>query len=188
MAYFPMCIDLSGKTVILVGGGAQIRDKAEKLRTFHPRMVFLKRLTSRDLQDRPACVIVGDIPRDQAGTIAGLCSEWNIPVNVVDIPELCTFFFPSLIQRGELTVSVSTGGKNPTAAAYLRRQIEREIPDRSEEILDSLAAFRLKLRAACPSGGYYEVLNEAVSIAFTQNRPLTKAEYACLMERMGLSG
>ena len=187
MGYFPLCVDLSGKTVILVGGGAQIRDKAERLRPFHPHMVFLDDLTDADLEDRPACVIVGDRHRSQAEAIAGLCSKRNIPVNVVDVPELCTFFFPSLIQRGELTVSVSTGGKNPTAAAYLRRHIEHEIPDRSEEILDSLADFRLKLRAVCPSGGYREVLNKAVSMAFSRNRPLTEAECSRLMECKGIS-
>lgn len=181
MGYFPLCIDLSGKTVILVGGGEQIRDKAEKLRPFQPELVFLDGLTAEELEERPACVIVGDLPRASAATIARMCAAKDIPVNVVDRPELCTFFFPSLIQRGDLTVSVSTGGKAPAVAAYLRQDIQREIPDGIEQIMDSLTAFRLKLRSRHPAGGYRDILKEAVSLAFTQNRPLTEAECHRLM-------
>lgn len=181
MGYFPLCIDLFGKTVILVGDGEQIRDKAEKLRPFQPKLVFLEQLSDRDLKDRPACVIVGDLPPSRAETVARLCAGRDIPVNVVDMPELCTFFFPSLIRRGDLTVSVSTGGKDPMVASYLRRRMEREIPDRIDEIMESLGGLRVRLKQAHLSGGYRDALKEAVSIAFTQDRPLTEAECARLL-------
>lgn len=94
MGYFPMCVDLTGKRVLLVGEGKQIRDKMEKLRSFQAQLVALQSLSAEDLCPRPALVIVGDIERVRARAIAAMCVEADVPVNVVDVPELCTFFFP----------------------------------------------------------------------------------------------
>ncbi|MBR3705092.1 MAG: bifunctional precorrin-2 dehydrogenase/sirohydrochlorin ferrochelatase [Oscillospiraceae bacterium] len=173
MAYFPLCIDLTGKRVLLVGTGDKIRDKADKLRPFAPDLVLQSDISYDDLEPKPALVIVGDMEYHEAQRISALCAARSIPVNVVDIPELCTVFFPSLIARGDLTVSVSTGGKSPAAAAYLRRQIESQIPDRTDEILRWLNDRRVQLRE---SG----MMREAVAMAFEKNRPLTEEELRSL--------
>lgn len=178
MGYFPLCIDLAGKTVFLLGEGKQIRDKAEKLAPFSPRTVFLSDLTEDDLKERPSLVIVGDMERRDAERISRLCAEKGIPVNVVDVPELCTFFFPSLIRRGDLTVSVSTGGKSPAAAACLRHKIEAVLPDRTEEILNWLTLRRNILREA-------GILRGAAAAAFELGRPLTDEECGDLSARLG---
>ena len=169
MGYFPLCIDLAGKRVLLVGDGEQIRDKADKLRPFAPNLIFKMDITHEDLQTGPAIVIVGDMQYHDAQRISAMCMERNVPVNVVDVPQLCTFFFPSLITQGDLTVSVSTNGKSPAAAAYLRRQIESQIPDRTDEILQWLNDSRMQLREA-------GVLKRAIVMAFEKNRPLTESE------------
>ncbi|MBR2895005.1 MAG: bifunctional precorrin-2 dehydrogenase/sirohydrochlorin ferrochelatase, partial [Oscillospiraceae bacterium] len=166
MAYFPLSIDLSGKTVFLVGSGKQIQEKWEKLQPFSPNMICLRELSETDFCKNPVLVIAGDMEYSDAERISRLCMERNIPVNVVDIPQLCTFFFPSLIVRGDLTVSVSTGGKSPAGAAYLRRQIEDTIPNRTEEILCWLGEHRSALRKA-------GILKDAVALAFENNRPLS---------------
>lgn len=173
MGYFPMCIDLSGQTVILVGNGPQIQEKLEKLRSFSARLRLLDTLTAEDLRERPAFVIVGDQEPGEAERISRLCSGHGIPVNVVDEPALCTFFFPALITAGDLTVSVSTGGKSPAAAAYLRQQLRPQIPDQTEAILDWLFTHRACL-------GRMGILRQATAMAFTQNRPLTPQELALL--------
>ena len=173
MGYFPLCIDLAGRRVLLVGSGEQIRDKADKLRPFGSELVFQRNLTHEDLQTRPAIVIVGDMEHHDAQRISALCVEHNIPVNVVDMPQFCTFFFPSLITRGDLTVSVSTNGTSPAAAACLRRQIESHVPDRTDEILQWLNDRRASLREA-------GVLKKAAAMAFEKNRPLTEGECSAL--------
>lgn len=173
MGYFPLCIDLAGKRVLLVGGGEQIRDKADKLRPFAPDLRFKTDITDEDLQTDPAIVIVGDMEYHDAQRISAMCIRRNIPVNVVDVPQLCTFFFPSLITQGDLTVSVSTNGTSPAAAAYLRRKIESQIPDRTEEILRWLSDRRSQLREA-------GVLKTAAAMAFEKNRPLSESECSAL--------
>lgn len=183
MGYFPMCVDLTGKRVLLVGEGKQIRDKMEKLRSFQAQLVALQSLSAEDLCPRPALVIVGDIERVRARAIAAMCVEADVPVNVVDVPELCTFFFPSLITRGDLTVSISTGGKSPAAAACLRRRVQKDLPDRTEEILDWLCAFRKKISGALPAPSRSALVQKAADLALAYNRPLREDECTFLLEK-----
>lgn len=185
MSYFPMCIDLAGRTVFLVGGGPQTADKAEKLRPFGPRLVRADTFTQADAEKRPALVVVGDRELREAERISALCAEHGIPVNVVDVPRLSTFFFPALIRSGELTVSVSTGGSCPAAAACLRERIQEQIPDRTGEILDWLASVRQRLKEDCTPGRYHAVLSRAAAAAFDKNSPLTDAELACILSETG---
>ena len=67
--------------------------------------------------------------------LAARCRAQKIPVNVVDDKDYCSFLFPSLIQSGPLSVGISTGGSSPTAAVWLRKQIEALLPDTLPEIL-----------------------------------------------------
>lgn len=183
MSYFPMCVDLTGKRILLVGGGPQIQEKAEKLRPFGAKLRFADTLTAAMLEERPAFAVIGDVSREQAGSYSRLCGEFCIPVNVVDRPELCSFFFPALITEGDLTVSVSTGGKSPGAAAYLRQQIQACIPERTGEILDWLGTLRQELKKICPDGDHRRTLKEVTIQAFEKNRPLTEAEWRRLLGR-----
>lgn len=86
----------------------------------------------------------------------------HLPVNVVDNPSLCTFLFPSLIHRGNLTIGISTGGSSPAAAQYLRRQIEKILPDNIEGILDRMQAARRivpqKIDSQSRRKGFYKKL------------------------------
>ena len=172
MAYFPLCVNLEGARVLLVGNGAQIREKAEKLRPFGAMLYPVDTLSAEDLEPRPILVVVGDTEYSEAERVSALCKERGIPVNVVDMPELCTFFFPALIQRGDLTVSVTTGGKSPAAASYLRRSIEELLPERTEEILDWLG----ELREELPAEQRRMVLSRVVQLVFEKGRELTSAE------------
>lgn len=50
--------------------------------------------------------------------------EKKIPCNVVDKPEYCSFIVPSTIQRGDLTIAISTGGASPAVARRIREILE----------------------------------------------------------------
>lgn len=176
MNRFPLCIDLQGKTVILVGNGPQIQDKAEKLAPFEPVLLRRDCFTQADAALEPAMVIVGDTDLEEAQRIFALCRDRGIAVNVVDVPRLCSFHFPALIHRGDLTVSVSTGGSSPAVAAFLRRKLEENLPENTEEILNWLSACRGELKQR-------QILHQAVEMAFLQRRPLTEAELWALEKK-----
>ena len=63
-------------------------------------------------------------------------------VNVVDYPELCSFIVPSTINRGDLCISISTGGASPAVAKRLREELETAFGKEYEEYLDLLTKMR----------------------------------------------
>ena len=74
----------------------------------------------------------------------------NNPVNAVDDREACSFLFPALVRRGNLSVGISTGGSSPTAAVWLKEQIEGLLPEHIEEILTWLEGQRPILKERLP--------------------------------------
>lgn len=176
MGYFPLCMDIHHQKVILVGAGPQTDDKMAKLRPFGAKLVRQDVLEPEDLTDEVAFVVAGDLADEEAARISALCRAHRVPVNVVDRPALCTFFFPAVISRGDLTVSVSTGGQVPGAAAVLRERIEAALPDETEAILDWLWQLRGRLYASMPKEKARTALRDAAERAFCLGRPLHDRE------------
>ena len=176
MNHFPISVNLSGKTVYLIGDGPQIRQKAEKMKPFEAVLTHKQTFTEADARTAPAMVIVGDTDVAKAEEIASLCGQYRIPVNVVDVPRLCSFYFPGLITKGDLTVSISTGGTCPAAAACLRERIENAIPDGTEDVLEWAHQNRERLKK-------HRVLKQAVTKAFSLNRPLTEEEIGAIISQ-----
>lgn len=179
MAHFPVYMDLRDKPVLIVGNTPQARQKASLLAPFQPKIRFLSRLTPEDFSPAPALVILTGPEREEA---AGLCRERNIPVNSVDDPANCTFFFPSLIVREDCVIAISSGGTAPAASAALRRQIEDTLPENLEEILPWLSGLTAQLRQTiADSSRRGEILARASTEAFQKKRPLTGDELdACM--------
>lgn len=74
----------------------------------------------------------------------------GIPVNAVDDPENCTFFIPAVVHRGDLSIGISTGGKSPSLAGQIRRQLEDQFGAEFEERLNILGRLREVLLACEP--------------------------------------
>lgn len=176
MGYFPLCVDIRDKKVLLVGEGPQIRDKTEKLAHFGAVLLRCTCLKPEDLSDAVAFVVAGDLEPAESERVSTLCRIRGVPVNVVDQPALCTFFFPAIIARGDLTVSVSTGGRAPGASALIRQRIGELLPDETEVILDWIEDLRERLHATLSKANARVVLREATRLAFDMGRPLTDAE------------
>lgn len=66
----------------------------------------------------------------------------NLIVNVVNRPELCSFIVPSTITRGELCISISTGGASPAVAKKIRKELETIFGAEYEKYLDLLTKMR----------------------------------------------
>ena len=65
-----------------------------------------------------------------------------MPVNIADDAELCTFFMPSMVKQGDLTIAISTNGTSPAFARRMRRQLEQEIPGNIAAILERMGRLR----------------------------------------------
>lgn len=82
--------------------------------------------------------------------IAQLCQTQGIPVNVVDMPRLCTFFVPSVIRRGSLCISISTCGDSPMLARRIREDLEKQFGSAFEEIVPLLGDMRRRILENLP--------------------------------------
>ena len=141
MGYFPFFVDLTGKEGLIVGGGTVALRKVEKLLPYGPHLpvaapevlpeldscpelTLLRRPFAPELLENKAFVIAATDDAAVNREISALCQERGIPVNVVDDPDQCTFLFPALVKRGDLSVGISTTGASPTAAVWLKQQVE----------------------------------------------------------------
>lgn len=199
MTLFPFYEDIEGKTFLVIGGGKVAKEKIGRLRLFTDKIIVVAKETDiRDVDVRQKAfedsdLALGDIcivatpDRQLNSHIAELCKEQGIPVNVVDDRSLCSFIFPSIVKRGDLTVSITTSGKSPAYAQKLRREIETTLPEHIEDILDRME----KLRGIVPEyiieqrtrGNLYKQLLERM--LETQNRVTDEELLEMIKEAQG---
>lgn len=168
MPWFPFFVNLEQAQGLVVGGGTVALRKVEKLLPYGPQLTVVapdicpslaslpglnlccRPFAEADLTPCPAFVIAATGDKALNHRIAALCRERRIPVNVVDDPVACSFFFPALVQRGRLSVGISTGGASPTAALWLKEKIEALLPPNFAHILDRLEHRRASVKAQEP--------------------------------------
>lgn len=155
MALFPMFMKLDGKRTLVVGAGRVGEPKIRSLLRAGAQVhVVAPRATPRveawasdgriDWAARPfeprdlqgvALAVVATASEEVNGRIARLARRRRIPVNVVDDPERCDFYYPAVIRRGPLLVAISTGGRSPALARRLRQHLERTVtPELGREV------------------------------------------------------
>ena len=78
----------------------------------------------------------------------------GILVNVVDRPEFCSFIVPATISRGDLSISISTGGASPALARNIRESLEKQFGDEYGEFAKLLSETRRKILS--------EISNESI--------------------------
>jgi precorrin-2 dehydrogenase / sirohydrochlorin ferrochelatase len=80
--------------------------------------------------------------------ISQLALRRGVLCNVVDVPDLCDFYYPAVVRRGALQIAVSTGGESPALAQRLRKKLEKEFGPEYEAWLQELGRSRRKLSAS----------------------------------------
>jgi precorrin-2 dehydrogenase/sirohydrochlorin ferrochelatase len=92
-------------------------------------------------------LFVAGLPNDRSAALAALARAHRVLVNVEDVLPLCDFHVPAILRRGDLALSISTGGASPTLARRLRTYIGELFPAEWAERIDRIATLRRSLRA-----------------------------------------
>src|SRR5215471_5943583 len=168
MRFLPVFLDTAAGVVIVVGSGEPALGKLRLLHAAGAHVRWFSRdadvaaetLTlsgqgrleisfgdplKADWHDAVAVVSAAGDALD--GQIAGRARRLRIPVNVVDRPELSTFIFPAIVDRGEVVVAISTGGASPVLARRLRELIEALLPTRIGELAELIGRHRRRFAA-----------------------------------------
>jgi len=166
----PVFLKLRGEPVTLIGGGTVASRKALFLCRAGANLTVIAPEIDRGLQAllddhegrwEPRAYAPGDLDR-QILVIAATpdnvvnrrvhaeARERNIPVNVVDTPELCTFTFPSIVDRNPLLVAIGTNGASPVLGRAVRRQLEAMLPARLGDVARFAGRLRVRVKAAIP--------------------------------------
>jgi precorrin-2 dehydrogenase/sirohydrochlorin ferrochelatase len=167
MGYIPIFLDVTGRECVVVGGGEVAERKVEALLNAGAHVTVVSPRLSQSLESIAARGLVTHIARDyERGDIRGCVLVYaasddpklhrelvaearalGIPINVVDVPELCTFISPAVVNRGDLQIAISTGGASPAFAARLRRALEDQFGTEYALTLKVLRAARRRLHA-----------------------------------------
>lgn len=133
------------KASVLADAGAAVKAVAPEFSGAFASQKNIACLVGRFLPghlDGATLVIAATDDSDVNREVSRLARERNIPVNVVDNPDLCTFIMPSIMDRSPLVVAFSSGGASPVLARMLRGKLETMIP----QGYGRLAAFCARLR------------------------------------------
>lgn len=161
----PLSIDPSRASLALVGRGEVARRRlrgllaggATRLRVFSDQAdPTLERLAgggwrphlpgAADLAGVQLVWVAG-LPADEAASVVRQARTAGVLVNVEDEPAACDFHNVAQVRRGDLLLTVSTGGKSPGLAARVRRALERQFGPEWAARLESLAAQRSAWKA-----------------------------------------
>ena len=159
---YPVSLDLSGRTAVVIGDEAVANGKVEGLLAAgasvtvvangppgalsalrsDPRVTVVQRpWQPADLDCAAVCVAASAAPATREA-VCRAARDRGVLVNVMDDVEHCDFAAPALVRRGDLLIAISTGGRSPALARRLREELERRFGDEWAAVLDLLAEVR----------------------------------------------
>ncbi|WP_292995414.1 siroheme synthase CysG [Nitrosomonas sp.] len=148
MDFLPIFFNIKNKTCLVVGAGevatrkimlllqagAKVSVVSPELDTtlkeylVHGKIKFFAESFQPEQLEDIVLVIAATNDRVTNQLVSEAAQQRQIPVNVVDDPDLCTFIMPSIVDRSPLLIAVSSGGQSPVLARLLRAQLEIMIP------------------------------------------------------------
>ena len=168
MKYFPFFLQLNKLPCLIVGGGSVAERKLDLLVKANADITIISihftdyilelarknnikcitgEYTQKLLEEKKYKFVIAATNNVSLNEqVAKDCDKHNILINVVDQPKICDFIFPSILERGDITVAVSTGGASPVLARMLRTKLETMVPSNYGKLAAIVSANRIKVR------------------------------------------
>ncbi|HEY4763875.1 MAG TPA: bifunctional precorrin-2 dehydrogenase/sirohydrochlorin ferrochelatase [Candidatus Sulfotelmatobacter sp.] len=143
---FPMFLKLEGRRCLVVGAGNVGEPKIAGLLETGARVhvvaldaspavrewaragrleLELRAYSGKDLEGAFLAVVATN-SRSLNQRVYDEAQRRGVLCNVVDVPDLCDFFYPAIVRRGDLQIAVSTSGQSPSLAQKIRQQLEQQ--------------------------------------------------------------
>ena len=160
---FPINLNLEGRSCLVVGAGRIGLRKTEQLLAAGAQVTVVAPEVVGDFAGLPVTVhqrafeltdldgqrlvITATGNRELDQLIYDTCEDRGIWINSADDPERCAFTLPAVVRRGDLMVTVSTGGNSPALSSWMRQKLEALVGPEFEEVVNELAQERVLIHA-----------------------------------------
>ncbi len=164
MRYYPVNLDIQNRKCLVVGGGSVGTRKVmtllecgavvtvvsydvaeELLELAGKKMIELKRRPYESSDIDGMFLVIGATDNEELNRQINKDAEHqNKLCNIADRPEVCNFILPSIVNRGNLVIAISTSGKSPAFAKKMRQDLEKEFGEEYDEFLQLMGAIRKK--------------------------------------------
>ena len=168
MKYYPIFLDMKDRKVLVVGGGFVALQKIKTLLDSGAIVkVITKELIAEDIKELPVSLEIREYnENDMIGVsivIAATNShevntkifehskKYNVLLNAVDDKDNCDFILGAIVNKGDITVTISTAGKSPIVAKKIRDKVNEMLNINYENLLEVYGNFRARA---------YQELNE----------------------------
>ena len=134
-----VCVDVEGRSCLVVGGGAVALEKARGLVECGACVTVVAPEVSPELQSLPVeirdreyqaadlegrvLVVAATSSEDVNRRVFADAEARSLLCNVADVPELCSFILPAVHREGPLAIAVSSGGASPALAQRIRDEV-----------------------------------------------------------------
>ncbi|MBW2582186.1 MAG: bifunctional precorrin-2 dehydrogenase/sirohydrochlorin ferrochelatase, partial [Deltaproteobacteria bacterium] len=165
MRYYPVHLDIQNRNVLVVGGGSVGTRKVKTLLDCGARVTVVSPEVSRQLRELAASgdiilaersyqsedltgvfVVIGATDDERLNQqISSDADRLNTLCNIADRPEVSNFILPSIVQRDDLVITISTSGQSPALAKKLRKTLENQFGEEYGTLLQLMGAIRKKL-------------------------------------------
>ena len=198
MDYFPVFLRIADRDCLVVGGGEVALRKAEALVRAGGRVHVVAPEIDPALRDLAAASGGTHATRpfaadDVTGRLLAVAATddeavnrrvhevavaADVPVNVVDAPDLCTYIVPSIIDRSPLVIALSSGGNAPVLLRLIRERLEAQFPAAFGTLAALAGSVRDRVKQRIPEGDgrrrfWERVLEGPVAEAAVSGRPET---------------
>jgi precorrin-2 dehydrogenase/sirohydrochlorin ferrochelatase len=145
--------------VVAIAASDQVREWADAGKID----LELRAFSSSDL-DGMFLAVVATASRSLNERVYLEAQKREVLCNVVDVPDLCDFFYPAVVRRGDLQIAISTAGQSPSLAQKLRQQLERQFGDGYAAWVEQLGETRrLVLASGLDKETKWELLHSLAS-------------------------
>ncbi|MDC0388511.1 siroheme synthase CysG [Candidatus Thioglobus sp.] len=162
MNYLPIFIDIKQKPCLVVGGGDIAYRKMSLLLKANAQVTCVDQSACANVQaladqdkitlikrnfeasdiSSQALIISATNNTQVNAQVSQLAHSANIPVNVVDSPDLCSYIMPSIVDRSPIIIAISSAGKTPVLARLIRAKLEGTIPHAYGKLAELAGSFR----------------------------------------------